>query len=370
MNEHREQQKVVRLWHDNGPDCLCAWPVGLPRDFDEMYRTFKDFVEKKVQSYNKVERNFEDLLGEIWLKLIHADLLNKFVARAARALPETIFAHEAADLMGLTWEEFTIALYHMPKSKMGLNFNPVEVTDDNKLVDVKMKRDHKLGVAIVDREALFKISDVEALDDAYPKYGQAARTLPRRITLELQSLGFKAYLTQAIHNHFVNWCRTRKRRYQDLLLPATAIVQVTDTGAYQHTGHNFEATDWESRLVSLAMNDEDMLTVVEAVELEFASAGLDIRSVSETETYVGDDEKVHTRPTAEALRSLELLDAMADGRATHPTPHRKPKAMRATGYLQARHEATNFGDGKTIREAVKVQQRAEIRARSRVATPE
>lgn len=342
----------VRLWHENGPVCKCAWPVGLPRNFDELHRDFGIFIEKKITSYNKVQRNFEDLHQEIWCKIIGSDLLNKFVSRTARSLPNVFFAHEAAALMGLTFNEFQIALYH--KSHVHLDFMPR---------DGKMVLDHNRGYAVVDPKATFDSGDIQALDEIYP---DKARSQPRMIAWPLQSMGFKAYLTQAIHNHFANWCRTRKRKYQDILLPGTATLQTTDTG-YAHVGQNFEATDWESRLVSMAMTDEDMLTVVEAVELEFAAAGMDVRTVTETETYVGADDKVHERPTPAAARSLELLDALAEGRVAHPTPQRKPKAHRATGFRQARHEATNFGDGKTIREVVRVQQRSEIRARVRLA---
>lgn len=336
----------VRLWSDQGPSCVCEWPVGLPRNFDELFRTYGDFIAKKVASYNKVPRNMEDLYQEICCKLIGSDLLNKFVDRAARTLPDTFYAHEAAALMGLSFDEFQVALYY--QGCMGLSKKPCEG---------EMTLDDETGRAILDPRALFAAGDIQALDEAYPDTEERPRPLQRQIVWPLQALGFKAYLTQAIHNHFANWCRTRSRKYKDILLPGTAVVTSTDTG-YTHVGHNFEGTDWESRLVAMALNDEDLLSIVETVRSEFEAAGLDLHTVAEMETYEDEHGRTRQRPTARAVQGLELLDFVAEGRTQHPEPLRRPKAA---------HEITNFGDGKTIREGVKAQQRAEMRAKLRMS---
>lgn len=349
----------VPIWHENGPLCLCPWPEGLSRNFDEMYREHEKFIENKIKSYNQVQRNFEDLFGDIWVKLIGSDILNKFHQRVARMLRPTLYGHEAAALLGLTLGEFNLVMRlkegtmkykgSKPEEPTGLTFKPIKGT-------------------LREKNVLYQREDIRELDEALDRM---PRSQPRRVTFPLGATGFKAYLTQAIHNHFANWCRTRKRKYQDLLLPSTSIMKVNDLGSYEQIGHNFEATDWESRLVAMTMNDEDMISVVSSVEREFTAAGLNVRAMSDVDA--------EGRPTAEAQMALELLDTMAEGRALHPEPSRragadrggsvelKPKSVRDPS-LDARHEATNFGDGRTIREAVKVQQRAEIRSRSRVTT--
>lgn len=342
MNELVE----VRLWSETGPACDCEWPVGLPRNFDELFRDYGDFIAKKVASFNKIKRNEEDLFQEICCKIISSDLLNKFVARAARMLPETFYAAEAAALMGLTFDEFQVALYY--KSHMGLSFEP----RDGEIVN-----DHDLARGCVPERALFNSGDIQALDEAYPKFDQKARTLTRQIIWPLQALGFPAYLTQAIHNHFANWCRTRKRKYQDMLLPGSTILSATPGGGYTQVGYNPEATDWEARLVEMTMADDDLISIVESTEREFASAGMDVRDITETEDYQDDEGRTRQRPTAKAARSLDLLEAVIDRRATHPKPHRKPLP---------RYESTLFGDGRTVREAVRIQQRTEMRAKARL----
>ena len=260
------------------------WPETVPRNYDELFRNYKDFIEKKVKSYNKVDRNLEDLLQEIYLKLIHSDILTKFVNRSADTLPESIPAEEAIQWLGMSWTQFHTALRRA-----------------GRFIPKKGK--------LFSKKAVFYSADIEQLDEAAKL---VKRHFPRRL-VHVQGLGFKAYLTQAIHNHFANFCRTRARKYKDLLLPSTAILTPTTSG-YAHVGHNLEAFDWESRLVAMAINDEDLLSVVETVDREFAANDID--------------------PSSD--RGVELLDYMADGR--------------------------------TLREAIQTQERAEIRAKARALT--
>lgn len=352
----------VRLWDESGPECECEWPEGLPRDFNDLFKYENAYILKKIQVYNQVQRNLEDLVQDIWMKLIQSNLLVKFVERTARQLPETIRADEAAGLLGITLYQLQVALYY--RSHVGLSFEPCNGT---------IEMDHTTGLGRIQARTLFLTADIQALDRKYPKYDQDARTEPRRFIWRLQSTGFRPYLTQAIHNHFANWCRTRFRKYKEMLLAGTSILKSGSDGSYTSSGHNAEAVDWESRLVAMTMNDEDFVSVVETVQDEFSSAGIDPQSLTETESYTESytDEagqlcsRVRQRPTAAAMRSLELLDTVMDGRVSHPDPDRKPKSHRGVRQ-EARHETTNFGDGRTIREAVRMQARADIRARTRI----
>lgn len=340
------EQIKVRLWHAHGPEAECEWPVGLPRTFDEMFREFGDFIAKKVASYNKVQRNFEDLYQEVCCKLIGSDLLNRFVERQARTLPRTMYAREAAAIMGVSFDTFQGILCWKHHNGMdddenmgpGLDFGTVD------------------GKSMFDDHAVFNTSDIRDLDEVTENLSSLDHVrVPRSITWPLQALGFRAYLTQAIHNHFANWCRTRSRKYRDLLLPSTAVLSRTETG-YTHVGQNFESADWESRLVAMALNDEDMLSVIESVEQEFGAAGIDPAMITETEQYTDEQGQTRSRPTAEARRGLELLEYVADGRSAY---------LEESTPSEGCHELTTFGNGKTIREALKSQQRTEARNRVR-----
>jgi hypothetical protein len=326
-----------------------------------MFLRYGKFIAKKVKAYNQVKRNLEDLAGEINLKLISSDVLLKFVLRAARTMPTTLPSREAAALLGLSFDEFKFVLY-----MKNLDFRKYR-QDDGKLKSVPIKTpglDFQPidGGDMFDPSSIFKREDIETLDG---EIQASSRSKPREM-LWVSALGFKAYITQAIHNHFANWCRTRKRKYRDLLLPGTALMEQVD-GQYHQRGHNFEGNDWESQLVTMSMNDEDMISVVSTVEREFAAAGRDIRSLTQTEAYVDEAGNKLRRPTAEAMASLELLDSMAEGRAVHPDPDRKPRSYRNPKVSEAACELTPFGDGRTIREAVKIQQRAQQRLKVRDA---
>jgi len=342
----------VPLWHENGPVCQCVWPEGIPQDYDEFYRDYSKFVANKVKQYNRVDRNIEDLLGDIWVKLLGSDVLTKFVARAARTLPSTLPGREAAALLGMSFDEFMLVCHLLEPT--GLDFKPIEGD-------------------IYSESAIWRREDLQDIDEAHP---ENARSRPRRM-LWVSPLAFKAYVTQAIHNHFANWCRTRARKYKDMLLPGTALIGLAGDQYYQK-GHNFEAHDWESQLVALSMTDEDLISVVETVRAEFTAAGLDLDQVSETETYTIEGDKWdHHRPTEAALAGIELIDSMVDildsmvkdrekGRVGPLNPDRKPKSYRNPGVVVA-SEITPFGDGKTIREAVKIQARAQHRLRTKDA---
>jgi DNA-directed RNA polymerase specialized sigma24 family protein len=77
------------------------WPEGLPRNFDELVAQYGDYIAKQVERYNKVDRNFEDLFQEIWVKLMESNLLEKFAQKAQETLPPTMTTVEACAFLGI-----------------------------------------------------------------------------------------------------------------------------------------------------------------------------------------------------------------------------------------------------------------------------
>ena len=90
-------------------------------------------------------------------------------------------------------------------------------------------------------------------------------------------MGFTAYLTQAIHNHFANFCRTRSRKYRDTLLSGQAVLKHLGGGAYALTGQDPEGSDWMAGLSALDVSDDDVLALVNEVEEEFEFQGVALR---------------------------------------------------------------------------------------------
>ena len=274
-----------------------TWPEGVPRDFTEFFRDHGKFIEKQILKHNKITRNFEDLYQDICMRLIASDLLNKFVHRAGRTLPETLEAKDCATYLGLDLHRFHTILRYLSQpriqAKVGLSIKPLEGD-------------------LLDEKAVFFTSDIKDIDGFLP----IARPFPKRCPW-VSPLGFTAYLTRAIHNHFANWCRTRSRKYRDLCLPGTQMLTRTASGEYVQTGNGEGIVDWESRLVANALNDDDLFTVVESIEQECAKEDVELR-----------DEK-----GAISSRGIEILDLMTDGR--------------------------------TVAEAIQIQRRSEHRTRGR-----
>ncbi len=269
------------------------WPEGVPRDFNQFFRDYGSFIDKQVMKYNKITRNFEDLAQEIRMRLVASDLLNKFVRRAAKTLPEALEAKDCIAYLGLDWNTFHAALAH--QGKVGLDIRPVQGD-------------------LFSKDAVFFATDIKDLDGALPLKRPRDKKCPW-----VSPLGFKAYLTQAIHNTFANWCRTHQRKFRDMTLLGTQVLAPTASGEYIQTGHNEESFDWESRLVANALNDEDLLSVVESVEQECVEEDFELRDES----------------GALSSRGREILDFIADGR--------------------------------TVQEAIAAQQRSENRLRARSA---
>ena len=158
-----------------------------------------------------------------------------------------------------------------------------------------------------------------------------ARTEPRVLPV-VGAQGFRAYLTQAIHNHFANWCRHRSRKYKDVLLAQNAVV-VAVGDAYTQRGHNEDGIAWEQAIVSASLDAEDLSQYSEFISTKVQPLAtrynIDMSCASEWETYTDAEGIQRQRPTARARIALEVLDYISQG--------------------------------YTIREALKTQQRAEAR---------
>jgi hypothetical protein len=211
------------------------WPEGTPCDYDELVREYGDFVARAVARYNKVDRNFRDLLQEVWSKLLSSQVLEKFVDSSARRLPEMMTAREACDLLGLEWPQWKKAM-----QRRKFLPNPVQGTRCS-------------------RTAVFKTMDVIDMDDVMHT---TSRPQPR-VRPPLSSRGFKAYLQRAIHNHFANWCRTRSRRYKEQLLSPQSVLGRESDGCFQRKAEIEGVSSWENSITQAGtLDEEDMVDLL------------------------------------------------------------------------------------------------------------
>jgi len=79
----------------------------VPSTNKELYERYDRFVRQVVRSENHYPSNFEDIVQEIWLKLISWDILAKFDRKIqGGAQPLAITGQEASNFLRLDWEVF------------------------------------------------------------------------------------------------------------------------------------------------------------------------------------------------------------------------------------------------------------------------
>lgn len=242
------------------------WPEGVPRSYEELFRDWGDFIAARVKHFNKVERNFEDLLQDVWMRLMNAKFLERFVGSAAARLPTTMTAEQAVEYLGVTWKQWEHVLRRNTADPD--KWAPKPVGYRGQLAEGQ-------EIPLLSRLAVFVTEEIKVLDEIDPW-----RTRPNeRKRPTITARGFKAYLTQAIRNHFANFCRTRNRKYKDVLLnPAAVIVTDRDQPA---AGYHLSSTEiesvggWEANVVALMLGDEEALSIKHEIEVQFASRGID-----------------------------------------------------------------------------------------------
>lgn len=242
------------------------WPEGVPHNYEELVRDWGDFIAARVKHFNKVERNFEDLLQDVWMRLMNAKFLERFVGSAAARLPTTMTAEQAIVYLGVTWKQWEHVLRRNTADEE--KWAPKPIGFHGQLAEGE-------EIPLLSRQAVFLTEEIKILDEIDPW-----RTRPNeRKRPTITARGFKAYLTQAIRNHFANFCRTRNRKYKDTLLNPTAVV-VTDLDQ-PAAGYHLSSTEiesvggWEANVVALMLGDDDALSVKHEIERQFTSRGID-----------------------------------------------------------------------------------------------
>lgn len=132
--------------------------------------------------------------------------------------------------------------------------------------------------------------------------------------LPVTSLGFKTYLLQAIHRHFLNLCRTNRRRFnrEHPMTEDTALV--ADSSGTFHKAGAFEGIHgWEDTLVGETLDSDDLYDCIafkRNAEKACNEAGIDLSRINE---FVMGSANDGAGPTPEAMRALRVLEAVGDG---------------------------------------------------------
>jgi len=183
-------ERIIHEWSPKKvakkPEKLVGWPIGVPQDYTALYREHRVYVERILNHYYKpsATQSFEDVKQHIWVKLCEAQVIEKFVKKAKyRKLPATLTATEAVEYLRITWDQW------MDLMRKDLKW--LQPTDGNNFAS----------------GAIFSATQVRNVEEA--------GIFPLQDTIPAEDMAkvFRGYLKMVIHNHFANYCRTRKRRF-------------------------------------------------------------------------------------------------------------------------------------------------------------
>jgi len=214
-------------------------PLDVPEDYKALYEQYGTFVAAKVRNYNRVEGNFEDLVQDVWTKLMAADVLNKFHTSGSVKLPMTMTTVEALSFLGITEGVWKGTLFRFPHC-----IDPIA--------------GKKFG-----RTAVFWTVDILDLDLDY----LGDKTRSERVRPRMTAKGFKAYLEQAVHNAFANFCRTRNRKHRDHPIAHTTGLVPTSAGEYRRSADLENQTCWEDSITeAMTLDREDIIDLARQIQ--------------------------------------------------------------------------------------------------------
>jgi len=175
------------------------WPEGLPRSNQDLHTQYAAFVAMLVNRYNKIDRDPRDLLNQIWLRLIEADVLSKYVEAVSTEPPETMTNDEVHAFLGITLAQFRAYLWNGVRRTDRYIPTPVRGT-------------------LFSQKAIWRTADVVKLALFVEEHHCFRKQNPSDIARpKFMKKHFMGYLQRAIHHTFCNYCRTRTRKYQEHL---------------------------------------------------------------------------------------------------------------------------------------------------------
>ncbi len=259
-------------------------PYGIPRDYDELYRTYGQFISITLVRYNKVPINTPDLLQSVWLQILNARLLQKFVERAARRLPLIMTGFEVAKFLGIRWQQWQRFLRN---NTQGQCIIPLEGD----------RRSHL---------AVWETSTVCDVD--YEQHFNDKRSNLKRKRPPVSNRGFKTYLQRSVHNAFANLCRTESRKHKErMLMPSTSLTLQSNGQFKQSSGIEGPLASWEENIAAAMTDEEGMIDVITCFR------DLDIDLNGPEGVKIIDHMMIQGKREGGPQKNVELLGFLGDG---------------------------------------------------------
>lgn len=179
----------------------------LPASYAELYTRYEPYVARVVRRYDKVGRNFEDIVQTVWTNLIQSKVLEKFRSsvKIEERLGPTLTAREAAAYLEIPWSSFCFSVWRSVLGEPIVSSPTMAVPDILLMFGVSWetfqkamsesalgKTDHPFPMPVdkhlwASKEAVYRTSDVMAcskrLEYVYETSGKnkgKPRWVPRR----------------------------------------------------------------------------------------------------------------------------------------------------------------------------------------------
>lgn len=234
----------VRRVDDPAPSTpsLEEWPDTLPQDNKALVLMYGPYVYDQLRRASKIktEEELKEITQDVWLSLLKAKVLEKFISTATTKLPRTLTLEDTLNYLGITLGQWSNAWRYHEKKKSYWLPEPLQ------------------GTALLPT-SLYLTSDIVTLDESGFLKGRRVR--PRKGP-KVTGRGFKSYLATAARRHFLNLCRTRRRRHQERPQEANQVLAPSSAGTYHKAKVRDEAFSWEESLTEAEPAMEDMMDLV------------------------------------------------------------------------------------------------------------
>jgi hypothetical protein len=234
------------------------WPVGIPRNYDELHRDWGSYIQKRVQLINRTRTPTEELLAYVWEKVIASDLLRKFVDRARSALPLELTAREACTYLGITSNQWTAQMHFHHKGLLRGSVLP----DGARTRVFGAWMPTPIRGKLTSMIAVFRFGEIVqvAVAETFTKHGLIGVLPPTRV---VDDSNFAGYLRTAIHNYYCNYTRTKSRRERERPFDVFSGPLCDATSASELFGHQ----DDEGRRYPTSASEELLLSTQSDVDI-------------------------------------------------------------------------------------------------------
>ncbi len=245
----------------------------IPQNYEDLKVQYGVYVATLVTRYNKVQRNTEELLSYVWVQLVVADIINRFQTHVAVQMPKTMTAVQACEFLSIKFNQWRTAMWAFHKGDPIIKGGrvvgrrqghwmptPINLAE----FEAKGQAGYSAKTALFDFDDIFRLSHEERVlksGRTVPMFSkQGPIMLPKNKATEMH---FKAYLSRAIRNHILNWCRTQRRKHQE-----RAYDTFTQFAAF---GREDASQSWESSLEDPHGARQDAIVEVEEMTTKLSA---------------------------------------------------------------------------------------------------